>query len=551
MRMHQPDPASDYENHRPYNCSVTVLCCLLIAAYWLCHTGYVLRMDPLPVHDSATYLEKSLNMYQSLSACSLRGLIDAYLYAPMRLRPPVHPFRATLLLPDRPGLFSRVLISNLLILSLSVLFIYILARRKGIRHCDALPGAVLFLGFPLTHRMFLTFWSETTLLLLLSILLYLSALSPSRKTSLALGLTFSLGFLTKFTFIVFAVPVALYYLAKVYSQRRYTWLAWCAIPALIVLIPWLAVNGSLISDNILLNLYQSPDRPYGSGISLSGLFWYVSQGDSLLSFPLLALLLPAVISGLVKKKPIAWYLLFLITVFSFIPHKETRHIFPVLPFLGMTIVDFPARIRYRNMFIPVLLVIAMLNILASFCGIPLWSGEATPIRMESPDVRMDVAIRVRSLPHESRDLHYRQIVESLIPYLKDPTRVAFASIDLDFNGETFSYFSHIETQNRSIRVCYYVGYSDGWINCLCDADFVIMRSDVQTLAPEDPLFAILEKTAWSVQQDTVISGRFELLSTIALDGRASILIFRRSVASDDLERARWTGILGDSPVQDR
>ncbi len=85
-----------------------------------------------------------------------------------------------------------------------------------------------------------------------------------------------------------------------------------------------------------------------------------------------------------------------------------------------------------------------------------------------------------------------------------------------------------------------MGYSDGWINCLCNADFVVMRNDVQTLAPEDPLFAILEKTAWSIQHDAVISGRFELLATIAMDGETSVLVFRRTVASDDLERIRWT-----------
>ncbi len=509
----------------------------MLALFIACHILYVSSVHPLPVHDSTAYLCKAARITRLFDTQPPLSALAQSLRVEQRFRPPFHPLRAILLNVNSPGIFSRILLSNIAL----ILLIALQLRRLESRISPAIiPGAaiILWLAFPLTIRQSTSFFSELTLtpIVLGLYLMLLNPTPPSARNGIAWGALSGLGCLTKLTFPAFLLPALAWRLLNLPRPVRLPWFTLFIIVTVLIAGPWYGLNCHEILQNFSMNMTVSPDRPCGSALSIRQFIWYPLISPQILSMAGLLLCVTGTAAAWRRRsRPVNLLFITLLSgyiVFSLLSHKEYRHVFALTPFAALLaaagFTSFSARSLRRVVHLT-LIVVACLNITAMYRA--RFDIGVTPIEQINQSRRFDRILSCLGQEGERK-------------------RVAFGSIHMGFCGEAFSVFCEFETGVRRFDTMYYVGYSERWINVMTMADYYICRSDQQTLDPDSPVFAILEKTRQAITGNRSLAPRFTLRCSIPADTPGEtwmIEIYERVVPADTAEREEWMRALGDRP----
>jgi len=279
------------------------------------------------------------------------------------------------------GVTQKVAVaSNLVWIFILIYSLYHLTRQIWGKRLAILAVAILFsmpmiIGASREYQLDLplTAWVSLTYLLF-----FQYQKKPEFRKAIWLGIIIGLGMLLKWTFLVFALPIALWTLINVIIAKRAKpkkiFLSALAVivTGLLFAGSWYVVNRTSIHADFIANGIEAAKREGDPvGFSYLAIIYYLKVlGIYYLLLPLgLASVLGLIFSFFSKERllknlfPVLMVILPYL-IFTLVPNKDPRYIMPVAPFLAIiaaSLIDFVRVKKLQAVLVALILLIFMVN----------------------------------------------------------------------------------------------------------------------------------------------------------------------------------------------
>jgi len=331
-----------------------------VLAVWLADIIWITRETRPPHWDMGRHLWTSLLYQSDFHAHRLLPLLQDYHYYPplvyWAVLPWYHWFGTTI---------PVAVASNLLFIAILLVSVYALGRHLGGRTVG-LTAAILTAGYPMLVTQFKEFQLDAPLTamvtLALGLLVYSEGFRKPRYT-LAFGVAFGLGMLTKWTFVVCIALPALVCLVQAIaadiqrrSPKRLMIIAVAALLAYAVASPWYVANLQQFRIDMKANgtsqAILEGDPLVGS---LASNVWYLKNLLTEQLFLPNVLLFIVGLGVFIRSWPRRleyWYPILLIggmyLAFTAIANKDPRYTLPMLPAIAVISVWWLSRLKRRS-----------------------------------------------------------------------------------------------------------------------------------------------------------------------------------------------------------
>lgn len=359
----------------------------LVAAVWL-----TLDRRP-PEWDHANHLEHAVHCADDLARGDWASIL-----ARTAFYPPLVPCTAALVYRLAPSDVAAAQVVVIAFLGLGMAATYLLGRRFA-GGPGGVVAALLFGTAPFVVWHTLRFQLDLPLAAMVALALEVLLRTDRFRHpgwSLAAGVVFGLGMLTKPPFLVYVLPPLLIVVAdRLRRGRRFGNLALWAVAAIAVSLPWYALRLFGLPAQISLRSYkQAAQSGHAETLSTTALLYYPTHFP--MQFGAVAVALFTIGVGVACYRR-AWLPLSAIVplaVFFLIRNKNLRYTLPLLPaaavLAGMGFTALPRRARAAAMVVVV--IAALVQISTAAFGIPpaaALSVGGMPLALQVPPLRED------------------------------------------------------------------------------------------------------------------------------------------------------------------
>jgi hypothetical protein len=315
---------------------------VVIAAIWI-----ALDRHP-PEWDYANHLENALHCRRDLAAGDLRAV-----FARSSFYPPLVPCAAGLVYGVWPSDVAFGEVVMFAFLGVGMAATYVLGRRFA-GGSGGVVAATLFGTAPAVVNYALRFQLDGPLASM--VVVFLAALLATHRFehkgwTIASGLLFGLGMLTKPPFFVYVAPPALVVLAGTRGRRQWLHAFLAGLVAVLVALPWYGPRALGLSTQIQNRSFkQAQESGFPEALSPASLAYYPLNFP--VHFGLIAMLLLLVGLGVAMRRR-RWFVLaglapFL--VFLALQNKQIRYALPLLPIAavlgGLGFAALPRSVRW-------------------------------------------------------------------------------------------------------------------------------------------------------------------------------------------------------------
>ena len=301
----------------------TFVVVLVVAAVWL-----TVDRHP-PEWDYANHLEHAVRCWRDLAAGDLRAV-----FARSSFYPPLVPCAAGLLFPVWPSdvAFGEVVI--LAFLGIGMAATYVVGRRFA-GGAGGVVAATLFGTAPSVVNHALRFQLDVPLASMVAV--FLAALLATdhcrnRAWTIATGVIFGLGMLTKPPFFVYVGPACLLVLARTRGWRAWLGGACAGLVAVVIALPWYGPRLFGLPMQIQNRSFkQAGEAGFPEPLSAASLAYYPLNFPT--AFGVIGALLLAVGLAVVLRQR-HWFLLaglVPLIVFLVLQNKQVRYTLPLVP----------------------------------------------------------------------------------------------------------------------------------------------------------------------------------------------------------------------------
>jgi dolichyl-phosphate-mannose-protein mannosyltransferase/DUF2993 family protein/glycosyl transferase family 22 (putative mannosyltransferase) len=360
------------------------LALVVVVAVWL-----AIDRTP-PEWDHANHLERAVNCAEDLAQGDVRRIIERSSFYP-----PIVPCGAALvyrLVPSDAASAQSVILA---FLGLGMAAVYLLGRRLA-GSTEGVVAAVVFGCAPFVVFSALRFQLDLPLAAMVALALFVVLQTDGFTRlgwSLAAGVVFGLGMLTKPPFAAYVVVPVLLVAAS--SDRRRRGAAYAALAILVgaaLSVPWYGPRlFGLLPQITARSFKQAAESGHADPLTATALLFYPTWLTPELGTLAVLLLLVGLGVAVVRRQWIAIAtLLAPIVLFSLLQNKNLRYMLPVLPiaavFAGMAFGLLPGR-QARTVGAVVLALVCAIQVSATALGVPkgvTLPGLGVPLVLESP-----------------------------------------------------------------------------------------------------------------------------------------------------------------------
>ena len=360
------------------------LALVVVVAVWL-----AIDRTP-PEWDHANHLERAVNCAEDLAQGDVRRLIERSSFYP-----PIVPCGAALVYRLVPSDAASAQSVVLAFLGLGMAAVYLLGRRLA-GSTEGVVAAVIFGCAPFVVFSALRFQLDLPLAAMVALALFVVLQTDGFTRlgwSLAAGVVFGLGMLTKPPFAAYVVVPVLLVAAS--SDRRRRGAAYAALAILVgaaLSVPWYGPRlFGLLPQITARSFKQAAESGHPDPLTATALLFYPTWLTPELGTLAVLLLLVGLGVAVVRRQWIAIAtLLAPIVLFSLLQNKNLRYMLPVLPiaavFAGMAFGLLPGR-QARTVGAVVLALVCAIQVSATALGVPkgvTLPGLGVPLVLESP-----------------------------------------------------------------------------------------------------------------------------------------------------------------------
>jgi Dolichyl-phosphate-mannose-protein mannosyltransferase len=409
------------------------LALVVVVAVWL-----AIDRTP-PEWDHANHLERAVNCAEDLAEGDVRRIIERSSFYP-----PIVPCGAALvyrLVPSDAASAQSVILA---FLGLGMAAVYLLGRRLA-GSTEGVVAAVVFGCAPFVVFSALRFQLDLPLAAMVALALFV-VLQTNGFTrlgwSLAAGVVFGLGMLTKPPFAAYVVVPVLLVAAS--SDRRRRGAAYAALAILVgaaLSVPWYGPRlFGLLPQITARSFKQAAESGHPDPLTATALLFYPTWLTPVLGTLAILLLLVGLGVAVVRRQWIAIAtLLAPIVLFSLLQNKNLRYMLPVLPiaavFAGMAFGLLPGR-QARTVGAVVLALVCAIQVSATALGVPkgvTLPGLGVPLVLESPP--------------RTGDWRHREIMALITKDSRgEPVTVSVVPNDNFFSVSNFRYYGTRDRQ---------------------------------------------------------------------------------------------------------
>ena len=360
------------------------LALVVVVAVWL-----AIDRTP-PEWDHANHLERAVNCAEDLAQGDVRRIIERSSFYP-----PIVPCGAALVYRLVPSDAASAQSVVLAFLGLGMAAVYLLGRRLA-GSTEGVVAAVIFGCAPFVVFSALRFQLDLPLAAMVALALFVVLQTDGFTRlgwSLAAGVVFGLGMLTKPPFAAYVVVPVLLVAAS--SDRRRRGAAYAALAILVgaaLSVPWYGPRlFGLLPQITARSFKQAAESGHPDPLTATALLFYPTWLTPELGTLAVLLLLVGLGVAVVRRQWIAIAtLLAPIVLFSLLQNKNLRYMLPVLPiaavFAGMAFGLLPGR-QARTVGAVVLALVCAIQVSATALGVPkgvTLPGLGVPLVLESP-----------------------------------------------------------------------------------------------------------------------------------------------------------------------
>ena len=360
------------------------LALVVVVAVWL-----AIDRTP-PEWDHANHLERAVNCAEDLAQGDVRRIIERSSFYP-----PIVPCGAALVYRLVPSDAASAQSVVLAFLGLGMAAVYLLGRRLA-GSTEGVVAAVIFGCAPFVVFSALRFQLDLPLAAMVALALFVVLQTDGFTRlgwSLAAGVVFGLGMLTKPPFAAYVVVPVLLVAAS--SDRRRRGAAYAALAILVgaaLSVPWYGPRlFGLLPQITARSFKQAAESGHPDPLTATALLFYPTWLTPELGTLAVLLLLVGLGVAVVRRQWIAIAtLLAPIVLFSLLQNKNLRYMLPVLPiaavFSGMAFGLLPGR-QARTVGAVVLALVCAIQVSATALGVPKGvtvPGLGVPLVLESP-----------------------------------------------------------------------------------------------------------------------------------------------------------------------
>ena len=360
------------------------LALVVVVAVWL-----AIDRTP-PEWDHANHLERAVNCAEDLAQGDVRRIIERSSFYP-----PIVPCGAALVYRLVPSDAASAQSVVLAFLGLGMAAVYLLGRRLA-GSTEGVVAAVIFGCAPFVVFSALRFQLDLPLAAMVALALFVVLQTDGFTRlgwSLAAGVVFGLGMLTKPPFAAYVVVPVLLVAAS--SDRRRRGAAYAALAILVgaaLSVPWYGPRlFGLLPQITARSFKQAAESGHPDPLTATALLFYPTWLTPELGTLAVLLLLVGLGVAVVRRQWIAIAtLLAPIVLFSLLQNKNLRYMLPVLPiaavFSGMAFGLLPGR-QARTVGAVVLALVCAIQVSATALGVPkgvTLPGLGVPLVLESP-----------------------------------------------------------------------------------------------------------------------------------------------------------------------
>ena len=409
------------------------LALVLIAAVWL-----AIDRTP-PEWDHANHLERAVNCADDLAQGDVRRIIERSSFYP-----PIVPCGAALvyrLVPSDAASAQSVILA---FLGLGMAAVYLLGRRLA-GSTEGVVAAVVFGCAPFVVFSSLRFQLDLPLAAMVALALFVVLQTDGFTRlgwSLAAGVVFGLGMLTKPPFAAYVIVPVLLVAAS--SDRRRRGAAYAALAILVgaaLSVPWYGPRlFGLLPQITARSFKQAAESGHPDPLTATALLFYPTWLTPQLGTLAVLLLLVGLGVAVVRRQWIAIAaLLAPFVLFSLLQNKNLRYTLPVLPmaavFAGMAFGLLPGR-QARTIGALVLGLVCAVQVSATALGVPRGitvPGFGVPLVLESPP--------------RTGDWRHREIMALIVKDSRgEPVTVSVVPNDNFFSVSNFRYYGTRDRQ---------------------------------------------------------------------------------------------------------
>ncbi|HKQ66108.1 MAG TPA: glycosyltransferase family 39 protein [Methylomirabilota bacterium] len=360
------------------------LALVVVVAVWL-----AIDRTP-PEWDHANHLERAVNCAEDLAQGDVRRIIERSSFYP-----PIVPCGAALVYRLVPSDVASAQSVVLAFLGLGMAAVYLLGRRLA-GATEGVVAAVVFGCAPFVVFSALRFQLDLPLAAMVALALFVVLQTDGFTRlgwSLAAGVVFGLGMLTKPPFAAYVIVPVLLVAAS--SDRRRRGAAYAALAILVgaaLSVPWYGPRlFGLLPQITARSFKQAAESGHPDPLTATALLFYPTWLTPELGALAILLLLVGLGVAVVRRQWIAIAtLLAPIVLFSLLQNKNLRYMLPVLPmaavFAGMAFGLLPGR-HARIVGAFVLALVCAIQVSATALGVPKGltvPGLGVPLVLESP-----------------------------------------------------------------------------------------------------------------------------------------------------------------------
>lgn len=509
-------------------CQLIALISFISSIYWINTNKTILTFD------SAWYLENSSYFYNSFNQDGLSGVIR---YIPSALEGVKAPLISIIPLPFYMILGQSLtsgLMSNAFLIFIYVHYLYLLSCKlfsKSISLLTVIFATTIPLTIGLSHH----FFTEFLLSVLVLAFLYHLLIHFERQniqTTLALGLIFGLGLLTKVNFPIYIIFPTLYILTLSVIDKSFKWKT-ASLSIISILIGmliasiWYVPNIKKMWEFAISTSFGDISKIYGSPdvFNINVIVRYVYNVIELaVSLPHFIIIVISFIYALISDHKLFKNTKVMFLISSFVPtlsifmfsvNKDLRYILPLLaPLSVLTIYFLSQYLSYLTKIIMITLLFIQFFIVSykptkKLNEYYLYKFNST-INWQNQDI---VSYIDSKLQNHQKDSRYN-IVAIEHPYLNANNLSYYSSLIKNSRRPLFSSLGYVETDpNKSIERL------EG-----LNSTFIIFLDTYQDEVKDNPF----NKTNDSVYQYiTSKSNEFTLSKTLNIDGNTTVKIYER------------------------
>jgi hypothetical protein len=360
------------------------LALVVVVAVWL-----AIDRTP-PEWDHANHLERAVNCAEDLAQGDVRRIIERSSFYP-----PIVPCGAALVYRLVPSDAASAQSVVLAFLGLGMAAVYLLGRRVA-GSTEGVVAAVIFGCAPFVVFSALRFQLDLPLAAMVALALFVVLQTDGFTRlgwSLAAGVVFGLGMLTKPPFAAYVVVPVLLVAAS--SDRRRRGAAYAALAILVgaaLSVPWYGPRlFGLLPQITARSFKQAAESGHPDPLTATALLFYPTWLTPELGTLAVLLLLVGLGVAVVRRQWIAIATLLAPSIlFSLLQNKNLRYMLPVLPiaavFAGMAFGLLPGR-QARTIGAVVLALVCAIQVSATALGVPkgvTLPGLGVPLVLESP-----------------------------------------------------------------------------------------------------------------------------------------------------------------------